>query len=81
MQALDGAVSPIASGPPRARYECIAPKGAAVREGCELKSPLASWDVEEGGMIDVEEEKENSKGTLRLARRRVHGTGLFPRGL
>ncbi len=66
VQALDGAVSPISTGPPRARYECTAPKGAAVREGCELKSPLASWDVEEGGFIDVEEEKENSKGTLRL---------------
>jgi len=66
VQALDGAVSPISAGPPCARYECTAPKGAAVREGCELKSPLASWDVEEGGMIDVEEEKENSKGTLRL---------------
>lgn len=58
--------TPLLSGPPRARYECIALKGAAVREGCELKTALANFDVEEGGFVDVEEEKDNSKGTLRL---------------
>ena len=39
VQALDGAVSPIASGPPRARYECTAPKGRPSEKAASSKAP------------------------------------------
>ena len=78
VQALDGAVSPIASGPPRARCECIA-RRVRPSEGCELKSPCVvgrrgGWDDRRRG---GEGKREVRYGCVVVR----HGTGLFPRGL
>ena len=52
--------------PPLKSYLCTAKKGAAVREGCELSTAAVTPEIDNGWIVDVSEEKENSKGTVRL---------------
>ena len=51
---------------PLKSYLCTAKKGAAVRAGCELSTAQVQPEIDNGWLVDVSEEQENSKGTVRL---------------
>jgi len=60
------AISEIEIAQPAMLFECIAPKGAAIRSGCELTTRLMEPELQSGWLVKVTEEQRNAKGTDRL---------------